>query len=79
MKILLAILAVVALAVPILAQGANKIFPYKYHTDDLPNGLRLITVPTDYPNIVALYIVVTTGRETRSSRGSRASLTCSST
>jgi zinc protease len=27
----------------------------------LPNGLRLITVPTDYPNLVALYIVVSTG------------------
>src|SRR5262249_27718766 len=28
---------------------------------DFPNGLRLITVPTDYPNVVALYIVVQTG------------------
>jgi len=37
------------------------IFPYKYFTDDLSNGLRLITVPTDYPNIVALYIVVSAG------------------
>lgn len=37
------------------------IFPYKYFTDDLSNGLRLITIPTDYPNIVALYIVVSTG------------------
>jgi zinc protease len=39
----------------------QKLFPYKYSTDDLPNGLRLITVPTDYPNLVALYIVVQTG------------------
>lgn len=37
------------------------IFPYQYFTDDLPNGLRLLTVPTDYPNIVALYIVVSAG------------------
>ncbi|HEY7544309.1 MAG TPA: insulinase family protein, partial [Blastocatellia bacterium] len=37
------------------------IFAYKYHIDDFPNGLRVITVPTDYPNIVALYIVVQTG------------------
>src|SRR5713226_2072763 len=43
------------------SSAANKIFPYKYFTDDLPNGLRVITVPTDYPNIVALYIVVGTG------------------
>lgn len=39
----------------------QKLFPYQYTTDDLPNGLRLITVPTDYPNLVALYIVVQTG------------------
>ena len=44
-----------------LAQGNKKVFAYNYFIDDLPNGLRLITVPTDYPNIVALYIVVNTG------------------
>ena len=36
------------------AQPAQKIFPYAYSQEDLPNGLRLITVPTDYPNIVAV-------------------------
>jgi zinc protease len=46
---------------PTNASQANKIFPYKYYTDDLPNGLRVITIPTDYPNIVALYIVVAAG------------------
>jgi zinc protease len=40
---------------------AQKVFPYEYSQDDLPNGLRLITVPTDYANIVAVYIVVQTG------------------
>jgi zinc protease len=43
------------------ATPPRKIFPYPYTQDDLPNGLRLVTVPTDYPNIVALYIVVQTG------------------
>jgi zinc protease len=43
------------------AQPAQKIFPYAHTQDDLPNGLRLVTVPTDYPNIVALYIVVQAG------------------
>ncbi len=43
------------------AQPAQKIFPYPYTQEDLPNGLRLVTVPTDYPNIVALYIVVQVG------------------
>jgi zinc protease len=45
----------------ITSAQTKKVFPYKYSTDDLTNGLRLITVPTDFPNIVALYIVVNTG------------------
>src|SRR6185369_10817556 len=52
---------VLGLLMPLTASADSKIFPYKYFMDDLPNGLRVITVPTDYPNIVALYIVVTTG------------------
>ena len=43
------------------AQTPKKIFPYAYSQDDLPNGLRVVTVPTDFPNIVAVYIVVQTG------------------
>src|SRR5882757_532037 len=41
--------------------AAEKIFPYPYVQEDLPNGLRLITIPTDFPNIVSLFIVVGTG------------------
>jgi len=44
-----------------LLSGAGKIFPYAYVQEDLPNGLRLITIPTDYPNIVSIFIVVGTG------------------
>ncbi len=43
------------------ASPPRKAFPYHYDMHDFPNGLRLITVPTDYPNVVALYIVVRTG------------------
>jgi zinc protease len=43
------------------AAGHKKIFPYDYDQHDLPNGLRLVTVPTDYRSSVALYIVVQTG------------------
>jgi zinc protease len=43
------------------ADGPPKIFPYEYSQEDLPNGLRLVSVPTDFPNIVATYIVVQTG------------------
>src|SRR4051794_5850067 len=51
------------LACAALSFGAQpaKVFPYAYTQEDLPNGLRLITVPTDYANIVAVYIVVQTG------------------
>ena len=44
-----------------LAAAPRKAFPYAYDQHDFANGLRLITVPTDYPNVVALYIVVQTG------------------
>ena len=60
MKTLIA--AIVTLGLLMSTTSAqNKIFPYKYFTDDLPSGLRVITVPTDYPNLVALYIAVNTG------------------
>src|SRR5258706_13869852 len=61
MKTLITALLVLGLVMPLTTSAQNKIFPYKYFTDDLPNGLRVITVPTDYPNIVALYIAVSTG------------------
>jgi zinc protease len=41
--------------------SGGKLFPYAYAVDDLPNGLRLVTVPTDFPNMVALYVVVRAG------------------
>ncbi len=48
-------------AVALAAQETHKIFPYPYSQQDFKNGLRLITVDTDFPNIVATYIVVATG------------------
>ncbi len=43
------------------SKPAAKVFPFPYWIDDLPNGLRLITVNTGFPNLVALYTVVQTG------------------
>ncbi|MEP6903623.1 MAG: pitrilysin family protein [Actinomycetota bacterium] len=60
MKILFFILIFAFSAVAITAQ-ARKVFPYQYKVDDLSNGLRVVTVPTDYPNLVALYTVVGAG------------------
>ena len=61
MRLFKASLLLLSIVMPLTTSGQNKIFPYNYFTDDLPNGLRVITVPTDYPNIVALYIAVSTG------------------
>ncbi len=43
------------------AATPHEVFPLPYTQHDFPNGLRLITVPTDYPNVVAIYIVVQAG------------------
>ncbi|HEX8287689.1 MAG TPA: pitrilysin family protein [Pyrinomonadaceae bacterium] len=40
---------------------ARKVFPYQYTVQDLPNGLRVVAVPTDYKNLVSLYTVVGAG------------------
>ncbi len=52
---------IVSLACALGSAAATKIFPFDYDQYDLPNGLRLITIPTGYPNVVALYIVVRAG------------------
>ena len=39
----------------------SKIFALDYDLHDFPNGLRLITVPAPYPNVVSVYIVVQAG------------------
>ncbi len=48
-------------SVLIATAQTRKVFPYKYNVEDLSNGLRVVTVPTDYPNLVSFYIVVQTG------------------
>ena len=40
---------------------AQDVFPYEYAVDDLDNGLRLVTVPTEHSGIVSVYIVVAVG------------------
>ncbi len=43
------------------ASAQTKTFPYAFTEQDLDNGLRLVTIPTDAPNLVSVYIVVQTG------------------
>jgi zinc protease len=66
MKALVLTFTAICIAASAFAQepektSGRKLLPYEYHIDDLPNDLRLVTVPTDYPNLVAFYIVVATG------------------
>src|SRR5260370_958409 len=47
----------------------EKVFPFDFTQEDLPNGLRLVTIPTGFPNIVSLYIVVHTGSRNEAEPG----------
>ena len=55
------LLVVLTLGAVLMRAADRRVFPYAFDQYDLPNGLRLITVPTDYPNVVAVYIVVQAG------------------
>lgn len=62
MKILLLITMLFAIGSVVAVPAQNrKVFPFDYKTTDLDNGLKLVTVPTDYKNLVSLYIVVQAG------------------
>src|SRR6188474_1781546 len=74
MKLMIILSLLICVPALALAKGGapqkpRKLFPYNYTIDDLPNGLRLVTVPTDYPNLVALYIVVSTGSRNEIEKG----------
>ena len=49
------------LALACTAMGSEEIFPYRYFIDDLSNGLRLVTVPTDFPDLVDFWVIVRAG------------------
>src|SRR6266536_6405223 len=69
MKFLIIVTLILCVPLLALAQKSRKAFAYDYTIDDLPNGLRLITIPTDYPNLVALQIVVQTGSRNEPEKG----------
>jgi zinc protease len=43
------------------ANNANKVFSQKYLFKELPNGLRVLVVKTDYPDLVSVQIPVSVG------------------
>ncbi len=63
-RILTAILCALALPVSAFAQGSSApadILPFKASEKTLGNGLKVIVVPTGFPNIVSLQIPMQTG------------------
>lgn len=55
-------LAALACAMPAaMAATANDLLPFKATEKTLPNGLKIIVVPTGFPNIVSVQIPVQTG------------------
>src|SRR6478672_9788119 len=54
-------LPLILLSLTALQPPPTKVFPYPYTQQELPNGLRVVTVKTDYKNVAALYIVVGVG------------------
>jgi zinc protease len=61
MRLRTAALSLLLTAALTAAGKPSKIFPLPYDQHDFANGLRLVTIPTDYPNVVTLYIVVQVG------------------
>ena len=45
----------------VTAGTGGKIFPFPYTIDDLPNGLRLVTIQPGFPNLVSFWVVVQAG------------------
>src|SRR5215831_8480415 len=43
------------------ADGPRRILPFPSTQEDLANGLRVVAVATDSPNVVSLFIVVQAG------------------
>jgi zinc protease len=68
LMLLVSVLAVIGLGITAQAQS-RTVFPYNYTIDDLPNGLRLIVIPTDYPNLVSVYTVVQAGSRNEVEKG----------
>ena len=61
MRCLIAIFTILVLLAGCSSTSSSKIFPYPFAVNIFDNGLRLVTVDTGYPNIVALYVIVRVG------------------
>lgn len=58
---IISLIGILTLGVSMSAQVNAKVFPYKYQTGHLENGLKYIFIPMDTPELVSYYSVVRTG------------------
>jgi zinc protease len=56
----LALSVLLLLMIPFKLQSSN-IFPYEYKTEELENGLKVISIPLTNPNIISFYTIVRSG------------------
>ena len=59
--VMIAALCALILPAALMAQTTGDILPFKASEKTLPNGLKVIVVPTGFPNIVSVQIPVQTG------------------
>jgi len=57
------------LVLPGLLLASDPILPYKIHQKDMPNGLKVVTIPFDSPGLAAFYIVVRVGSREEVEKG----------
>ncbi len=57
-----ALILILGIAAPLAAQASvTNVFPFEYKVDVLDNGLRVVTIPLNNPNIISYYLVVRSG------------------
>lgn len=62
-------LLILLLVLPGLLAASDPILPYKIHQKDMPNGLKVVTIPFDSPGLAAFYIVVRVGSREEVEKG----------
>ena len=60
-RLVMAALCAILLPMSLAAQTTGDILPFKASEKTLPNGLKVIVVPTGFPNIVSVQIPMQTG------------------
>lgn len=60
MKVISTFLCLLLLGTP-AALFSTEVFPFDYHIEELENGLKVISIPLQNPNIISYYTIVRSG------------------